>query len=188
MCSGNSDKFCYDNCITCSHDQLCRQSILFFTRRCAVSDSDRYSGRNLFFYCRIDDRCGYRSDHTELKHCGNLYGYLYNGCCGWMCCTNSNDFCYHHYITCSYDQLCRQSILFFTRRCAVSDSNRYSGRNLFFHCRINDRCGYRSDHAEHKHCGNLYSYLYNGSGGRMCCTDSNDFCYYNCVAGGNIQL
>ena len=26
----------------------------------------------------------------------NLYGYLYYGCCGWMCCTNSNDFCYYN--------------------------------------------------------------------------------------------
>ncbi len=39
-----------------------------------------------------------------------------------------------------------------------------------------------------KHCGNLYGYLYNGGSRRMCCTDSNDFCYYHCFTGSNIQL
>ena len=38
----------------------------------------------------------------------------------------------------------------------------------------------------YKHSGNLYGYLYNGCGGRMCCTDSNYFGYYNCITGSNI--
>ena len=64
-----------------------------------VCDTDRYSGWNIFFHCRINDQCGNRSDHCRVKHCGNLYGYLYDGCGGWMCCTDSNDFCYDYCFT-----------------------------------------------------------------------------------------
>ncbi len=106
--------------------------------------------------------------------------------CEWMCSSNSDKFYYDYYITCSYDQLCRKSILFFSRWCAGSDTDRHSGWNLFFHCRINDQCGNRCDHSELKHCRNLYGYLYNGCGGRMCCTDSNYFGYHNCITGRNI--
>ena len=48
-------------------------------------NKNRNGGRNLFFDCRINDQCGHRSNHSKLKHCGNLYGYLYNGCGGRMC-------------------------------------------------------------------------------------------------------
>ena len=186
MCSRNSDKFYYYYYSSCSYDQLCGKSILFFSRRCSVGNTDRYSGWNLFIHCRINDQCGNRCNHSELKHCRNLYGYLYNGCSGRMCCSDSNDFGYHNHITCSYNQLCGKSILFFSCRCSVCNTDGYSGWNLFFDSRINDQCGNRSDHSELKHCGNLYGYLYNGCGGRMCCPDSDDFRYYYCFAGSNI--
>ena len=38
---GNSNNFCYDNYVTCSYNQLCRKSILFFSRRCAISDTEQ---------------------------------------------------------------------------------------------------------------------------------------------------
>ncbi len=42
------------------------------------------------------------ADHSKFKHCRNLYSYLYNGCSGRMCCTDSNYFGYHNRITGSY--------------------------------------------------------------------------------------
>ena len=105
-----------------------------------------------------------------------------------MCSSNSDKFYYYYYFSCSYDQLCWKSILFFSRWCAGSDTNRHSGWNLFIHCRINDQCGNRSDYSELKHCGNLYGYIYNGCGGRMCCPDSDYFSYHNNITDSNIQL
>ena len=344
LCCSNSNKFYYDYYFTCGNDQLCRNSILYFTCWCTGCNTDWYCRRNIFFHCRINDQCSNRSDHTKFKHCRNLYGYLYDGCgggcaaqtattsvtitalpvatfsyaaspycqnaanpsptfsgggvagtfsstaglvfvstarvrliylrallehilsliplqhaggcaavtatssititalpvatfsyaaspycqnaanpsptfsgggvagtfsstaglvfvstatgqinlsastpgtytvtntiaaCWWLCSSNSDKFYYYNYITCSNDQLCRNSILYFTCWCAGCNTDRHSGWNIFFYCRINNQCSNRSDHSEYKHCRNLYGYLYNGCRWRMCCTDSNDFC------------
>ena len=54
-------------------------------------DSDGYSWRNVFIDCRINDRCGYWCNYSEHEHGRNLYCYLYNGCCGWMCSADSDN-------------------------------------------------------------------------------------------------
>src|SRR5258708_36361016 len=121
----NCNKFDYDYCITSGYDQLCRKSVLSNISRGSGSDADWYSRWNIFFYCRFNDRCCNWSDHTKYKHCGRIYDYLYNGFSGWMCCPDSDYLSYHNYITCSYDQLCGKSLLFFSRWYSGRDANQY---------------------------------------------------------------
>ena len=70
MCSCDSYKFYYDHCVTDSNDQLCRKSILFFSRWSSGSDTNRYSRRNLFIHCRTNDRCSNWCHHTETSTAG----------------------------------------------------------------------------------------------------------------------
>ena len=48
----------------------------------------------------------------------------------WMCSSNSYKFYYYYSITCSNDQLCRNSVLFFSCWSASSNTNRNSGWKL----------------------------------------------------------
>ncbi len=84
--------FSNNNYFTCGNDKLCRKSFLYFTGWCTGCNTDGYSGWNLFFYCGINDQRSDRCDYSKFKHCRNLYGYLYNDCCRWMCCTDSYNF------------------------------------------------------------------------------------------------
>ncbi len=170
MCCTDSNDIGYHNYITCSYDQLCRHTILYFTGWSAGCNTDRDSRWNILIHCRINDRCGDRCHHTEHKHSRNLYGYLYDGSSRWMCRTDSDYIGHYNYITCSYDQLCRHTILFFTGRSAVCNTDRHSRWNIFIHCRINDQCSHRCDHTKYKYSRNLYGYLYDGRCRRMCCT------------------
>ena len=77
---------------TCSDDQLCGYTILYFTGWRAGCNTDWHSRRNLFFYCGINDQCSDRCYYSKFKHCRNLYGYLYYGCRRWMCCTDGDYF------------------------------------------------------------------------------------------------
>ena len=108
-----------------------------------------------------------------------------SGGCAAVTATTSS---YHYDITCSYDQLCGNTILFFSRWCTGSHTDGHGGWELFFNCRINDQCSNRCDYSELKHCRNLYCYLYNGCSGRMCSPNSDYFSYDYCSAGSNVQL
>ena len=139
MCCTDSNDIGDDNNITSSYDQLCRHTILFITGWCAVCNPDGHSRRNIYSgTCRTDDQCRYRSNHTEQQYSRNIYGYLYDGSCRRMCCTDSDYISDGNNITCSYDQLCRHTILFITCRCAVCNTDRHSRWNIYSRtCRIN---------------------------------------------------
>src|SRR6266700_3162425 len=188
MSGSDSNYIGNDHCTTCSNNQLYRISFLFFSGRNSASDSNRYSRRSLFLYCRPHNRSGNRSDHTWNKHSRNLYRYLYNGCCRRMSRSDSNHIGNDHYTTCSYDQLYRISFLFFSGRNSGRDSNRYSRRSLLLYCRPHNRSGNRSDHTWNKYSRNLYRYLYNGCRRRMSGSGSNHTGNDHCTTCSNNQL
>ncbi len=149
-------------------------------------NTDGHSRRYLFFYCRINDQCSNRCDYSEHEHCRNLYGYLYYGGRRWMCCANCDYYSNNNNFTCSNDQLCGYSILYFTGWCAGCNPDWYSRRNVFIHCGINDQCSDRCDYSEYEHCRNIYGYLHHGGSRWMCCTDSDYFGHNNYFTGGYI--
>ena len=101
--------------------------------------------------------------------------------------SDSDKFYHHHYITAATISYAGTP---FCKTLVGAQAVTQTGTavSLIVYCRINDQCGYRSNHSKFKHCGNLYGYLYNGCGGRMRCPDSDYFCYDYCFTGSNIQL
>jgi hypothetical protein len=183
MCGSNGDQFHYDYCITCSDDQLCRDTFLFLSCWSAGCDTDRDSRRNLFFYSWINNQCSDRSDHAKYKYSGNLYGYIYDGGRRRMCSTDGHYIGHDNNITCSDDQLCRDTFLFLSCWSAGCDTDRDSRRDLFFYSGINNQCSDRSDHAKYKYSGNLYGYIYDGGCRRMCSTDGHYIGHDNSTSG-----